>query len=94
MAKRTWKTSRPRNAIVNIYSECKYFAEQEVFDNEITVNYSGIESFEIVSDEDAEEIEAAADASGIDDFHEYLLLYLPGGKTATFRNSYCDLLFI
>ncbi len=72
------------------YYECKYTASAEVFENSTKVQYK-IESWEIVAGEDAEEIESMTDADGIDDNHEYLVLNLVGGGTATFRNSYCDM---
>lgn len=86
------RTLRTGTAIVEVevYSECKYTASPEVFENSIKVNYS-IEAYEIVSDEDAYEIENATDDDGIDDYHEYLVLHLTDGSTATFRNSYVDM---
>lgn len=79
---------------LEVYSECKYIAAElghnEVFENSIKVDYS-IESWEIVTGEDAEEIEAETDESSIDDHHEYLVLHLMSGDTATFRNSYVDM---
>lgn len=85
---------RPAVVEVEVYSECKYTAAElghnEVFENSIKVNYS-IENWEIVTGEDAEEIEAETDGTCIDDLHEYLVLHLMDGDTATFRNSYVDM---
>lgn len=50
-----------------------------------------INSYYIVGGEKAQQIENETDADGIDDFHEYLVLELEGGETATFRNSYVDM---
>lgn len=84
------RTLRTGTAIVEVevYSECKYTASPEVFENSIKVNYS-IEAYEIVSDEDAYEIEANTDE--LDDYHEYLVLHLTDGSTSTFRNNYVDM---
>lgn len=79
---------RPAIVEIEVYSECKYTAPAEVFEDSIKVDYS-IESWEIVTGEDAVEIEAEMDE--IDDHHEYLVLHLMDGNTATFRNSYVDM---
>ena len=79
---------RPAIVEVEVYSECKYTAPAEIFENSIKVNYS-IENWEIVTGEDAREIEAEMDE--VDDHHEYLVLHLMDGDTATFRNSYVDM---
>lgn len=81
---------RPVIVEVEVYSECKYTASEEVFENSIKVDYD-IDSWEIVTGEDAREIEADTDEDGIDDYHEYLVLHLLDDSTATFRNSYVDM---
>ncbi len=81
---------RPAIVEVEVYSECKYEAHDEVFENSIKVDYP-IESWEIVTGEDAREIEEETDESCIDDYHEYLVLHLMDGTTSTFRNSYVDM---
>ena len=81
---------RPAVVEVEVYSECKYTASAEVFENSIKVNYS-IENWEIVTGEDARESETNTDGTCIDDYHEYLVLHLMDGDTATFRNSYVDM---
>lgn len=55
------------------------------------VTYNGIKAWSIISDEDAAEIESMTDASGIDEYHEYLVLHFTNGETATFRNSHVDM---
>lgn len=79
---------------VEVYGENKYIAaengKEEVFENSIKVKYSVI-GWEIVGGEDAREIEAETDLDGMDDNHEYLVIYLVNGETATFRNSYVDM---
>lgn len=81
---------RNANVEVEVYGECKYLASEETFENAKRVRYT-IESWDIVSGDDAKEIEELTDESGIDDTHEYLVLHLANGETATFRNSYVDM---
>ena len=57
--KRTFATSK--KVQLDIYSECKYTASAEVFENEKTVIYDGVTGFEVVAGEDAKQIEAEAD---------------------------------
>ena len=79
---------RTFNAEIEVYSENKYTADAQVFENSRKVLYTNIEYWEIISGEDAAEIEA----SGlVDDNHEYLVLHFTDGDTATFRNSYVDM---
>lgn len=78
-----------RKVKVNLYSECKYTASHEVYENRHVIEYSGLVKFEIVSGFQAREIELHSDL--IDDHHEYLVLYFEDGDTATFRNSYVDM---
>lgn len=82
---------RTRTVKMDIYSECKYTASEEVFENEKTVTYENVVAFEVVTGEEATKIEAETDNSCIDDCHEYLVLYFENGETATFRNSYVDM---
>ena len=79
-----------RNAVVEleVYNKCKYMMDE---DAEIRRVKFEISSWEIVDGQDAEEIEAHTDGSCIDDYHEYLVLHLTNGETATFRNSYVDM---
>ena len=71
---------------VRIYNEMKYEATKEA----ARVQYE-IEGFEVVAGEAARAIEAETDGSCIDEYHEYLVLKLADGDTATFRNSHVDL---
>ena len=73
------------DAEIKIYEGVKYTSERG---ERITHEYKGIKFWEIVTDEDAEEIEA----NGlIDEHHEYLVLHFEDGNTATFRNSHVDM---
>lgn len=83
--------TRTREVKLDVYSECKYTAGEEVFENEKTVIYDNVIAFEVVFGKEAEQIEAETDNSCIDDYHEYLVLYFEDGNTATFRNSYVDM---
>lgn len=74
---------------IEMYSECKYTASAEAFENAKRIQYE-IESWEIVTD-DAIEIGKETDENSRDDYNEYLVLNLVGGETATFRNSYVDM---
>ena len=73
--------------IVKVYDKCKYDRESKKV---AQVEYD-IEDFEVISGAEAEEIENECDANSIDEYHEYLILDLGEGKTATFRNSHVDL---
>lgn len=79
---------RPVNVVVEVYSKCKYNASEE---HPLTVQYSGLVSWDIVSGYEASLIEAETDESSIDDFHEYLVLHFEDSSEATFRNSYVDM---
>ena len=79
---------------VEFYNGCKYSSDIEVFRKPAHFMYNDVEKYEIVTREDAATIEAETDSSGIDDYHEYLVLHFKDGRTATFRNSYVDLFFI
>lgn len=74
---------------VKVYDEVKYSPlSQKVAE----VEYDGVTGFDVVSDPvTVEEIENYTDAAGIDENHEYLILYFENGETSTFRNSHVDL---
>lgn len=77
-----------RTVEIEIYNACKYDGNPG---DCRTVKYTGVEAFEVVTGEAAAQIEAESDGSCIDDFHEYLILYLKDGDTSIFRNSYVDM---
>jgi hypothetical protein len=79
---------RPFTADIEIYSENKYKASAEVFENSSIVTIEGVYKWAIVSGEDAKEIEMMG---LVDDNHEYLVLYIEGGNKAVYRNSYVDM---
>lgn len=78
---------KPSRAIVEQYDTCKYFNTEAGH----RIEYKDVEAFEVVEGEAATQLEAEMDAAMIDDFHEYLVLYMANGETATYRNSYVDL---
>lgn len=83
--------TRTKHVELDVYSECKYTASEEVFENQKVVEYDNVIGFEVVTGEQAKEIEAHTDGSCIDDMHEYLVLSFENGETSTFRNSYVDM---
>lgn len=82
---------RTFDAEIEVYDFCKYTATAEDFENTKRIIIHNIESWEIVTGEDAKEIEDHTDGSCIDEYHEYLVLNLVGGETSTFRNSHVDM---
>ena len=82
---------RSFSAEIEVVEECKYTASAEAWDRSKRIKYVGIVSWEIVNGVDAEQIEAETDESGIDEYHEYLVLNFEDGETATFRNSHVDM---
>lgn len=74
---------------VKVYDEVKYSPNSEKV---AEVEYDGVKGFDVVSDPcTVEEIESCTDASGVDENHEYLVLYFENGETSTFRNSHVDM---
>ena len=72
---------------VRIYNGVKYFKCKKVKD----ILYRNIRGFEVVTGERAEQISSETDASSIDPYNEYLVIYLEDGSTATFGYSKSDL---
>lgn len=81
------------NATLYVYDEVKYTASKEVFENAHEVKYENLINWEIISKEDAIELDNEYINAGEapDWAHEYLVLNFKDGSKATFRNSYCDL---
>lgn len=73
-------------AHIEIYNGCKYDKESGVIE---LAKYSNIKEWEIVTEDDANEIEKELERRNIelDRYHEYLVLHLTDGNTATFKNS-------
>ena len=72
---------------INMYCVPKY-SEEAQKDKVYRVKYTNVTAWDIVSGEDAKEIEINYSPSTVDDNHEYLVLHFNDGSTATFRNSY------
>ena len=73
------------NVKIKIYDKCKYNRESKKV---AEVEYKNIESYEIVSGENAKRIGETTDANSRDDFNEYLIITFEDGTASTFRNSY------
>lgn len=79
---------------IHIFENCKYTTKRAELGEEIVVRYTDVKSYSVIEGgKEAEAIESAVDASGVDEYHEYLVLYFENGTTATFRNSHVDMLF-
>ena len=73
--------------IVKVYDGVKYDIKSEVTNR---AEYN-IEGYKVVSGgAEAEKIESEY-GNDLDEFHEYLVLDLGNGETATFRNSHVDM---
>ena len=75
------------NVKVKLYDGMKYKAESRKI---AEIEYS-IDSFKVVNMDELKKEFGEYDATTIDEFDEYLVLYLTTGGEATFRNSYCDM---
>ena len=96
MAKRTydgtWTISKERlpkaTFKIEMYKNTKY----DQYEPDVKIEYKGVTSWDIIEGgEEAEAIEAETDGNSIDEYHEYLILHLASGETATYRNSHIDL---
>lgn len=77
---------------INLYENCKYFAKSLADLGEIRkIEYTGLTSWSVITDDKAKEVEDETDGSCIDEFHEYLVLQFADGSEATFRNSHVDM---
>lgn len=81
-----------RNCIFTLYiTENVKYITTDVCD-EVRVQYDNVESYDLIAGgEEAAEIEAHTDASGVDEYHEYLVLHFTDGTEGTFRNSHVDM---
>lgn len=73
---------------VEIHDNCKYEKGSKPV---ALAEYSNLEWWEIVNGEDAINIELDLDKDEVDPYHEYLVLHLENGETATYRNSFVDM---
>ena len=73
---------------VKIYDKAKYAMDSA---KTKTITYRGVESWEIVTGEDVEEIERGLNDEDKDELHEYVILNFTDGSTSTYRNSHVDL---
>lgn len=78
---------------LHVYDNCKYTTKRaELGEGEIVVRYTGVKSYSIIEGgKEAEAIESITDISGIDEYHEYLVLHFANGTTSTFRNSHVNM---
>lgn len=75
------------NCKVRIYDGVKFSRCKKVKD----ILYINIRGFEVVTGERADKISNETDASSIDPYNEYLVIYLEDGSTATYGYSKADL---
>ena len=87
LAANDFKENEMMNVKVKIYDEVKYLPTSEKV---AEVEYE-IESFKVVTGDEATEIGLSTDESSRDEYNEYLVLTLADGDTSTFRNSHVDL---
>ena len=64
---------------------------QRILKKVAEVEYTNIQSFEVVFGERATEIGLETDENSRDEFNEYLVITLEDGETSTFCNSHVDL---
>lgn len=74
---------------LKIYDSCKYEPTSES-KYKVQYNINAYEVKKIVK----EEILKETDESALDEYDEYLILYLDDGETSTFRNSHVDMYLI
>ena len=72
---------------VRIYDGIKFFKCKKTKD----IYYRNIKGFEVVTGERADQISSEIDASSIDTYNEYLVIYMEDGSTVTFAYSKSDL---
>lgn len=83
---------RTFSAVIEVYENCKYTAHGSQDLGKIrNVKYDDITSWEIISGDDAKQIEAETTSDCIDELHEYLVLHFEDGSESTFRNSHVDM---
>ena len=75
------------NVKVIVYDEVKYLPTSKKV---AEVEYE-IESFKVVTGDEATEIGLSTDESSRDEYNEYLALTLAGGDESTFRHSHAEL---
>jgi hypothetical protein len=74
---------------VHIYNSSKYERGSKEIANCV---FNDAVAFEVLTGEKAEELEKEIDNASIDEYHEYLALYLEDGTVCHFRNSHADLM--
>lgn len=87
---KVWGIEDLRKATIRleIFEGCKY-EKYEGVQVAREVEYTGVTSWDIIEGGDeAAEIESLTDASGVDEYHEYLVLHFEDGREGTFRNSH------
>ena len=86
---------RAFDAEIEVYENCKYTAHSiKDLGQTRKVRYNNIIRWEIISGDDAKEIEAETTSDCIDELHEYLVLHFEDGSESTFRNSHVDMFIL
>ena len=80
-----------KEVLVHVFNKNKYRRNAKC----IRMHQYTITDYKVIEDrEEARELEQYLGTSEIDENHEYLVLYLEDGNTATFRNTRVDMLTI
>lgn len=85
-----------RDMKVKVYNKSKYEKDSVKVEELI---YKDVDSYKVISagnysSEEVKELESQMGESDMDEYHEYLILKLNDGNTATFCNSHVDLFYL
>lgn len=87
------RSEKRQRVRIETFEKCKYFMNAEDYKNKEDLEYD-ITGFELIDGVDGMILEKDFDKESRDIYHDYLVLHLTDGDTATFRNSYVDIFSI